>query len=106
MAAPSRVGFLVTDPDATVTKARANLRAWRGVHRADGMAQRWLDEWCRVLDRGVDEVAEVLTSRDAKAVELRQNSPFAGVVDDETRKRVLTAFSRHWRREHSTHEAA
>lgn len=100
------VGCLVTDPDATVAKARTNLRAWRGVHRRDGMAQHWLDEWWRVLDRGVDEVAEVLTSRDPKAVELRQNSPFAGVVDAETRERVLTAFSRHWRRDHSAHEAA
>jgi hypothetical protein len=97
---------LMTDPDATMNKARSNLAAWRGVHRRDGMAQRWLDQWSDLLDAGVDAVAEVLSSRDARSVELRQNSPFAGVLDDATRTRVLGAFKEHWRAEHSTRPAA
>ena len=100
------VGALVSDPDATLAKARANLAAWEGVHRRDGVAARLLKEWRQLLDRGVDEVADVLTSRELRAVELRQNSPFAGVLDTETRQRFLVAFARHWRAEHADHRAA
>ncbi len=92
---------LVTDPEATLAKARDNLVAWRGVHRSDGMAGRWLRQWQQLLDQGVDDVADVLTSRSARAVELRQNSPFAGVLEPDVRARVLTSFSRHWRQMHS-----
>jgi excisionase family DNA binding protein len=93
---------LMVAPDATMAKAKANLAAWQGVHRRDGMARHWLDEWARILDQGVDAVADTLTSRDPLAVELRQNSPFAGVLDEETRTQVLTAFRRHWRVDHAT----
>ncbi len=89
------------DPEATLAKARQNLTNWQGIHHQDGMAQHWLDEWTQILDLGVDAVADVLTTRDPNAVELRQNSPFAGVVDEETRTAVLAAFSRHWRHEHA-----
>jgi hypothetical protein len=93
--------LLMADPEATLAKAGENLAAWQGVHGRDGMAHHWLDEWARVLDQGVDAVADTLTSRDPLAVGLRQNSPFAGVLDDEIRTRVLTAFSRHWHLEHT-----
>jgi hypothetical protein len=66
-----------------------------------GMAARWLTEWQRILDGGVDVVAEVLTSPSPLAVELRQNSPFAGALPPETRSRVLAAFAKHWRAEHA-----
>jgi excisionase family DNA binding protein len=93
---------LMCDLESTLDKARGNLAAWRCVHRRDGMAQHWLDEWRHLLDQGVDAIAEVSTSREPSAVELRQNSPFAGVVDEETRSRVLAAFRRHWRRDHAS----
>ncbi|MBV9313191.1 MAG: hypothetical protein JO100_05470 [Pseudonocardia sp.] len=48
----------------------------------------------------VDDVAEILTSRSPQAVELRQNSPFAGALPQETRSKVLAAFVRHWHTEH------
>jgi hypothetical protein len=61
------------------------------------MTTHWLKEWLRVLDGGVDEVAGVLTSRSPRALELRQNSPFAGALPQETRSQVLAAFIKHWR---------
>lgn len=93
---------LMNNPEATLAKARENLSSWQGTHRTDGMSQHWLDEWARMLDRGVDAVADVLTSRDPRALELRQNSPFAGILDNETRTRVLASFRRHWRHEHTS----
>jgi hypothetical protein len=64
------------------------------------MTARWLGVWQEVLDSGVDAVADVLTSQGRVGLELRQNSPFAGVISQELRSRVLASFVRHWRREH------
>jgi hypothetical protein len=59
-----------------------------------------LGQWQEVLDAGVDAVADVLTSLGPAALELRQNSPFAGVISEAVRSRVLASFVRHWRRDH------
>lgn len=64
------------------------------------MTAQWLDQWHEALDAGVDAVADVLISQGPTAVELRQNSPFAGVISEEVRARVLASFRRHWRIDH------
>jgi hypothetical protein len=46
------------------------------------MTAHWMDQWQKVLDSGVDAVADVLTSQGPAALELRQNSPFAGVISE------------------------
>jgi excisionase family DNA binding protein len=91
---------LAVDPDTTLAKAEENLRRLREVHPA-GMAARWLSEWRRVLDAGVDKVFDALTSLAPWAVELRQNSPFAGVLDPQERQAALRAFQSHWRKAHA-----
>lgn len=85
----------MTEPDQVLSRAREN--ADRLLQQRPSMMTHWLKEWLRVLDGGVDEVAEVLTSRSPRAVDLRQNSPFAGALPQETRSQVLAAFIRHWR---------
>jgi excisionase family DNA binding protein len=89
-------GRLVTDPAGVLSKARANLDRLRQVHR-DGMAAMWLDQWQARLDDGVEAVLDALTSRAPHAMELRQNSPFAGVLPETERHAVLAAFTAHWR---------
>ena len=89
-------GRLVTEPEAVLDKAAENLRRLRQVH-PDGMAATWLSRWQAVLDAGVETVLETLTSRAADAVELRQNSPFAGVLPEAERRAVLAAFAQRWR---------
>ncbi|MEU7869568.1 hypothetical protein [Dactylosporangium sp. NPDC049140] len=42
---------------------------------------------------------ERLTALDAEATELRQNSPFAGVLTEEDRQVVLAASATWWRLE-------
>jgi excisionase family DNA binding protein len=86
-------GRLVTDPDRTLRRARANLRALKAAHPR-GVAARWLSEWERLLEAPTEEVLEALTSRSEKACELRQNSPFAGVVTERERQRALASFRR------------
>jgi hypothetical protein len=56
------------------------------------MSSRWLDTWQSLLDEGPEAVMQTLTSQSALAIELRQNSPFAGVLPDQERTGVLGAF--------------
>ena len=85
-------GKLVADPPGVVEKARHNLAKLKVTH-ARGAAGRWLDEWERLLDGPVDRVLDALTSRTPRARELRQNSPFAGVLTESERHGVLTTFN-------------
>jgi excisionase family DNA binding protein len=94
------LGRLMAEPDEVLSRARENAK--RLLQQRPSMTTHWLNEWLHVLDSGVDEVADVLTSRSPRALELRQNSPFAGTLPQETRSNVLAAFIKHWREVHGT----
>lgn len=85
-------GKLVADPEATLQKAQHNLDALKRTH-SRGMSRHWLDEWERVLSGPIEHVLEVLTARTPLARELRQNSPFAGVLTEAERRKVLDSFN-------------
>jgi excisionase family DNA binding protein len=91
---------LVIHPAETIDKARQNLHTMRQAHAA-GTASRWIDSWQNILDEGPDRILDILVSRSPEAVELRQNSPFAGVLPVDERQAALAAFRSHWRREHA-----
>lgn len=94
------IGHLVTNPDPVLTRARENLDRFSKVHEGT-MAQHWLDVWRLTLDSGLDHVLTVLLSVSPEATELRQNSPFTGILSEEERKRTLDAFRKHWHSEHA-----
>lgn len=81
---------VVDDPERALATARANLVRMR--QSARGQATRWLDEWERLLDGPVEDVLDSLTSRSPKGRELRQNSPFAGLLTEDDRDRALSAW--------------
>lgn len=84
-------GRLVQDPEGTLRTARKNLaRMLAGSAR--GSAKVWLGQWDALLDGPIEDVLEALTSRSPRSRELRQNSPFAGVLTDQQRQAVLGAF--------------
>ena len=93
-------GHLVADPHAVLTRAATNLDRLRAVHPT-GMTARWLEQWRVVLAGGAESALDALTSRSAHTVELRQNSPFAGVLSESERHAVLTAFATYWRDAHA-----
>ena len=93
-------GRLVADPDRVLGLAAQNLQKLERVHPS-GMSAAWLAQWRIVLAGGADAVLDVLASRSQLAVELRQNSPFAGVIPEDERMAVHHAFREHWRREHA-----
>jgi excisionase family DNA binding protein len=93
-------GRLAVDPGSVLAQVRENLQHLSRVHPG-GMSAVWLAEWQAVLDEGEDAVFTVLTSAEPQAVELRQNSPFAGVLSPEERAAALAAFRDHWHRVHA-----
>lgn len=82
-------GRVVTEPEISLTKARKNLRVMESANRP---SSPWLSQWARILDSGPEEVARILTAESPEAIELRQNSPFAGVLSERGRRRALSAF--------------
>jgi excisionase family DNA binding protein len=85
-------GRIASDPEGSIETARRNLNAMRKVSR--GQTKKWLDEWERLLEGPVNRVLRSLTSASPANRELRQNSPFAGLLSDDERAAVLDAWRR------------
>jgi len=83
-------GKFVTDPPGAIALARSNLRRFREIQPRAGV---WLDAWDRVLDAGAESVLEVLTSTSRSAIDLRQNTPFVGLLSDDEQRAVIAAFA-------------
>ncbi|MDT0202504.1 helix-turn-helix domain-containing protein [Nocardioides sp. AE5] len=93
---------LLTAPQEVIDHAFENITRWKGAHRPDGVTVRHLGRWEQILEQGLDAVMETIVSPSPEACELRQNTPFAGILDDMTRAQVLRNFNDHWNREHQS----
>ena len=87
------LGELAVDPDRVLATAHDNIARWRDLHRADGRTHQSLLQWEGLVQAGVPAVVSALTDRSARGCELRQNSPFAGVLDASRRAAVLRAVA-------------
>ena len=83
------------DPESVLERAARNLERMEGVHHG-AVARQWVRLWREVLDEGATRVLDVLTGTTAYDVEMRQNSPFAGVLPDQERRQVLEDFVGYW----------
>lgn len=83
-------GRLVAVPEPSLETAARNLEQMR--ESARGQAQSWLDEWERLLAGPLPVLLSAMTSRSQYGRELRQNSPFAGVLSETERAQVLAAW--------------
>lgn len=81
---------LAADPTAVLAKARQNLAVMRRAND-DGTAREWFNKWDRLLAGPLASVIEVLVSHEQHARELRQVTPFAGVLTDEQRRAIYRA---------------
>lgn len=71
-----------------VDQARNRLRRWR----EDGRIHpRWAEEWDRILTMPLSRIAKAISADTMHARELRQSSPFAGVLNEQERRRLLRA---------------
>ncbi len=82
-------GKVVLDPTGAIDLARRNVARFRTIHPR---AKTWLDAWDRILNAGPERVLETLTSPTREAVDLRQNTPFVGVLSDAEQRAVIAAF--------------
>lgn len=69
-----------------VEEARHVVFRWREQGRID---QRYADRWERLLDRPVPEIRRALVEESEEADDLRQNSPFAGLISEAERRRIV-----------------
>ena len=83
-------GKFVADPDRAIATARANIRRFREIQPR---AAVWLAAWDRILDAGPERILEIMTSTSREAVDLRQNTPFAGLLSDNERLAIIAAFA-------------
>ncbi len=90
-------GKLVTNPDRVLHIGRRNLSKLRDTHPT-GSVVRQFKEWDRLLNGSFLDLLNMLTSTAPHSIELRQNSPFAGVLTEKERKQVLDSFRASYRR--------
>jgi len=69
-----------------VQEARHTLLRWREQGRID---PRYAEQWEQLLDRPIPEIRRALVSEDQGSDDLRQNSPFAGMLSEPERRRTL-----------------
>lgn len=81
------------DP-AMLDTARARVRAWLDLVPAPGHYAR---EWATILDATPESIAEFLVDDGERARELRQSTPFAGMLSPQERWKI-------WRETRARHE--
>lgn len=79
------------DPPTVLAQARASLARMRALHPG---AQPLLDEWRLLLRRPVDALAPVLLDPSPWSRELRQVTPFTGILSARERTQVYREFAR------------
>ena len=79
---------LLQDEVAVRSRGEKNLGTLRRAD-VDGAAASYLDAWERLLHGDLESLVEVLTSTEHAARDLRNVTPFAGVVSDAQRRKLI-----------------
>lgn len=74
-----------------VRNARVQLNRWRREGKID---ERYAAQWEKVLLRPIDRIARAISQDSQTSRDLRQNSPFTGVLSDPERRRVIEIAAR------------
>lgn len=69
-----------------VNEAARKISRWQEQGRIDA---RYAQEWEQVLAQPVPEIRRLISADDARGRDLRQNSPFAGLLSEAERRRIL-----------------
>jgi hypothetical protein len=70
---------------AMVDDALRQIWQWRDQGRID---ERYADEWEAVLNRPLTDVRRIISEDSQRSRDLRQNSPFAGMLSEAERRRI------------------
>jgi hypothetical protein len=69
-----------------VDEAARRVRRWREEGRVD---RRYATRWLDLLERPVHEIRRVISADDQRGRDLRQSSPFAGLLSEPERRKIL-----------------
>jgi len=69
-----------------VEEARHVLSRWRDQGRID---ERYAERWEQVLNKPLPEIRNALVDESLDSDDLRQTSPFAGVLSEPERRRIV-----------------
>ena len=72
--------------DELVERSRQQLHRWSKTGKLD---PRWLRSWEDVLSRSTREIAETISDDTIELAQLRQSSPFAGLLSEPERRRIV-----------------
>lgn len=72
-----------------VEQGLRKLRRWKEEERID---PRYAEAWEEVLALPLDEIRRAIAADDERGCNLRQNSPFAGLLSEQERRRILAAI--------------
>jgi hypothetical protein len=78
------LGKLLGDPGSAREIAHRNLQRMRTTVRGE-QARGWLDEWEQLITDPGPRLVEVFLGEDEHSIDLRQVSPFAGVLSQRER---------------------
>jgi hypothetical protein len=81
------------DP-SLMERAQEILRRWQTMVSANG--QPYLEEWQRLIDKGLDTCLAVAVEDSERATALRQSSPLSCLLSNHERFRFL----KEWKRDH------
>lgn len=73
-----------------VEVARRNVSTW--MKTSSSGIRSTLEEWNDALKGSTEQVIELLTGEEERAVRLRQSNPFAGVLSSKQRTEILNRF--------------
>jgi hypothetical protein len=72
-----------------VDHAHRRLRRWQDEERVD---PRYARLWQEVLALPIEGIRQVIAADDQRGRDLRQNSPFAGMLSEQERRKILAAI--------------
>ena len=84
---------LIDDPEFVLGFVPANIDRMRRVVRGP-VAHGWLDEWATLARGSVGGLIDSMLGTDQRAIDLRQNSPFAGALTQEERIEAIERAAR------------
>jgi excisionase family DNA binding protein len=79
---------VVARPEWVMEIGRQNLAHLRAVH-SDGSADSYFDCWEELLSGPVERLLAVLISTDERSIDLRHVAPFAGILSEDERLKII-----------------
>ncbi|MDZ7676926.1 MAG: hypothetical protein U5K29_00035 [Acidimicrobiales bacterium] len=83
---------VLRDPEAALDRARRRLQHQLEDPVTPRASRRWLTEWKMVIERPLVDIVAVLLDPSQRGCEMRQHTPFAGLLSDQERLDVIRSL--------------